>query len=125
VLALDASIELPGVGYVMPAPADPMDTSGAIQCAVIRQTGWAGVERTKRKAARNRSRRRAGNRLQLVAVGHPDGHPQDGPAIPFGADGQPPGTEASCAANAVRSRQRFRRRPPRPEAFASSERCFA
>jgi hypothetical protein len=38
VLALDASIELPGVSHVMPAPADPMDTSGVIQFAVMRQT---------------------------------------------------------------------------------------
>jgi hypothetical protein len=38
VLAFDASIELPGVSHVMPAPADPMDMSGLIQWTVICQT---------------------------------------------------------------------------------------
>jgi hypothetical protein len=42
VLALDASIELPGVSHVMPAPADPMNTSGAIQWAVMRQSEASG-----------------------------------------------------------------------------------
>jgi hypothetical protein len=37
VLAFDASIDLPPVSHVMDTAADPMDTSAAIQWAVMRQ----------------------------------------------------------------------------------------
>jgi hypothetical protein len=43
VCALDASVDMPLVSHVMPCPADPMDTSGVIQWAVMRQVGVAGT----------------------------------------------------------------------------------
>jgi hypothetical protein len=42
VCALEASIDMPLVSQVMPCPAEPIDTSGVIQWAVMRQVPPAG-----------------------------------------------------------------------------------